>query len=104
MRVSCLSVRVAFQKSYSLHVIEHLDAPERFLSEILGVSAERVEVRCPNGEFQSCRDERKPLHLHDFSLAWFRNALKPFVDWDFNVRWDYSQSEPWEIVVEGYRK
>jgi hypothetical protein len=94
----------AFEGSYSWHLIEHVQDPNLFLSEILRVSAEKVEVRCPNGEYLSCKDETKPLHLHDFSLDWFREKLKAFSDWDFSVRWDYSQSEPWEIVVEGYRK
>ena len=94
----------AFEGSYSWHLIEHVQDPNVFLSEILRVSAEKVEVRCPNGEYLSCRDETKPLHLHDFSLDLFREKLKAYLDWDFSVRWDYSQSEPWEIVVEGYRK
>jgi hypothetical protein len=94
----------AFEGSYSWHLIEHVQDPNLFLSEILRVSAEKVEVRCPNGEYLSCRGETKPLHLHDFSLDWFREKLKAFSDWEFSVRWDYSQSEPWEIVVEGYRK
>ena len=104
MHVTCLPVHVRFKKACSWHVIEHIETPEKFLAEILRVSAKRVEVRCPNREFLSCRGETKPLHLHDFSLAWFRNALKLFGDWDFNLHWDYSQSEPWEIVVEGNRK
>jgi len=94
----------AFGRSYSWHLIEHVQDPNLFLSEILRVSAEKVEVRCPNGEYLSCRNETKPLHLHDFSLDWFREKLKVHLDWDFSFRWDYSQSEPWEIVVEGYRK
>jgi hypothetical protein len=94
----------AFEGSYSWHLIEHVRDPNLFLSEILRVSAEKVEVRCPNGEYLSCRDETKPLHLHDFSLDSFREKLKAYRNWDFSVRWDYSQSEPWEIVVEGYRK
>jgi SAM-dependent methyltransferase len=93
-----------FEGSYSWHLIEHVQDPNLFLSEILRVSAEKVEVRCPNGEYLSCRAETKPLHLHDFSLDWFRETLKAYHDWDFSFRWDYSQSEPWEIVVEGYRK
>jgi hypothetical protein len=43
------------------------------------------------------------LHLWDFSAGWFREQLQAFPGWDFLVRWDYSQSEPWELVVEGYR-
>jgi len=94
----------AFNGSYSWHLIEHLVDPEAFLRELMRVSAEKIEVRCPNGEYLSCRGETKPLHLHDFSLDSFREKLKVYPDWDFCVRWDYSQSEPWEIVVEGYKK
>jgi SAM-dependent methyltransferase len=94
----------AFRKVYSWHVIEHLPEPEPFLAECCRVADEQIEVRCPNGEYLSCRGEMKPLHLHDFSLDLFREKLKAHIDWDFSVRWDYSQSEPWEIVVEGYRK
>jgi len=93
-----------FRKVYSWHVIEHLPEPEPFLAECCRVADEQIEVRCPNGEYLSCRGEMKPLHLHDFSLDLFREKLKAHIDWDFSVRWDYSQSEPWEIVVEGYRK
>jgi hypothetical protein len=94
----------AFKRSYSWHLIEHLVDPEAFLRELMRVSTEQIEVRCPNGEYLSCRGETKPLHLHDFSLQWFQEKLSLYPDWDFAVRWDYSQSEPWEIVVEGVRK
>jgi hypothetical protein len=94
----------AFEGSYSWHLIEHLINPEAFLREVMRVSAGHVEVRCPNGEHLSCKGETKPLHLHDFSLSWFEEKLRAYRDWDFRVRWDYSQSEPWEIVVEGWRK
>jgi len=93
----------AVQKAYSWHLIEHLVDPELFLGELMRVSAEEIEIRCPNGEFLSCRAESKPLHLHDFSVGWFRETLRGFSGWDWAVRWDYSQSEPWEIVAEGYR-
>ena len=92
------------QGCYSWHLIEHLADAEGFLRELMRVSAERIEVRCPNGEFLSCRGESKPLHLHDFSRGWFARFLSGFPDWDFSVRWDYSQSEPWEVVVEGCRR
>jgi hypothetical protein len=94
----------AVKKSYSWHLIEHLVDPELFLRELMRVSAEEIEVRCPNGEYLSCKDETKPLHLHDFSVDGFREKLKPYLSWDFAVRWDYSQSEPWEIVVTGFRR
>lgn len=93
----------AFRNSYSWHLIEHLADPEVFLRELMRVSSE-IEVRCPNGEYLSCKGETKPLHLHDFSLLWFESKLQAFPDWDFAVRWDYSQSEPWEIVVLGTRR
>jgi hypothetical protein len=73
------------------------------LSFSLNSAAGEIEVRCPNGEFKSCRDELRPLHLWDFSRDWFQKQLNLFHGWDFLVRWDYSQSEPWELVVEGYR-
>lgn len=92
----------AFRASYSWHLIEHLEDPELFLSELMRVSGE-VEVRCPNGAHLSCRGEAKPLHLHDFSVEWFEKKLSAFHAWDFSVKWDYSQSEPWEIVVRGCR-
>ena len=94
----------AVKKSYSWHLIEHLVDPELFLRELMRVSQEEIEVRCPNGEYLSCKDETKPLHLHNFSLAWFSEKLKAYLNWDFAVRWDYSQSEPWEIVVTGFRR
>ncbi len=93
----------AFKSSYSWHLIEHLADSEAFLREIMRVSSE-VEVRCPNGEYLSCIDETKPLHLHNFGLSWFQEKLAAYRDWDFSVKWDYSQSEPWEIVVHGIRK
>jgi hypothetical protein len=94
----------AFEGSYSWHLIEHLPDPEGFLRELMRISAEKIEVRCPNGEHLSCKGKTKPLHLHDFSLQWFREKLCAYPDWDFSVRWDYSQSEPWEIVVLGVRR
>jgi hypothetical protein len=92
------------KKAYSWHLIEHLVDPELFLRELTRVSAEQIEVRCPNGEYLSCMRETKPLHLHNFSVGWFTEKLKAYQDWDFAVRWDYSQSEPWEIVVAGWRR
>lgn len=94
----------AFNNSYSWHLIEHLKDPGLFLTELMRVTAGRIEVRCPNGEHLSCKGEMKPLHLHDFSRTWFQEKLSSLPDWEFVVRWDYSQSEPWEIVVEGIRK
>ncbi len=94
----------SIQKVFSSHVIEHLPDPVAFLEELTRVAANEIEVHCPNGEHQTCRDETRPLHLHDFSLNQFRKMLEPFSNWDFNVHWDYSQSEPWEIVIEGMRK
>lgn len=91
----------AFNASYSWHLIEHLEDPDLFLSELMRVSGE-IEVHCPNGAYLSCRGEAKPLHLHDFSVEWFGLKLSAFPSWDFSVKWDYSQSEPWEIVVRGY--
>jgi len=92
------------EKAYSWHLIEHLVDPEAFLFELTRVSAGKIEVRCPNGEFLKWRSETKPLHLHNFSAAWFKERLKAYPDWDWSIRWDYSQGEPWEILVEGYRK
>ncbi len=94
----------SIQKVFSSHVIEHLPDPQAFLQELTRVAAESLEVHCPNGEYLTCKDETRPLHLHDFSLNQFRKMLEAFSNWDFNVHWDYSQSEPWEIVIEGMRK
>ena len=94
----------AVKKSYSWHLIEHLVDPELFLRELMRVSEEQIEVRCPNGEYLSCMGKTKPLHLHDFSVDWFSEKLKGYPDWDWALRWDYSQSEPWEIVVTGWRR
>ena len=91
------------QKAFSSHVIEHLPDPLSFLCELCRVATGEIEVHCPNGEFKTCRDELRPLHLWDFSFDWFREHLKAFPSWDFLVRWDYSQNEPWELVAEGYR-
>jgi len=87
----------SIQKAFSSHLIEHLPDPVAFLGELTRVAAGEIEVHCPNGEFQTCRDETRPLHLHDFNLSQFRKMLESFPDWDFNVHWDYSQSEPWEM-------
>ncbi len=94
----------SIQKVFSSIVIEHLTGPVVFLEELLRVAAKEIEVHCPNGEYQTCHDETQPLHLHDFSLSQFRKMLEAFSNWEFNVHWDYSQSEPWEIVIEGLRK
>ena len=83
----------AFKSSCSWHVIEHLRDPEVFLRELMRVSSE-IEVRCPNGAYLSCKDETKPLHLHDFSLEWFQEKLSVYQGWGFSVKWDYNQSEP----------
>lgn len=92
----------AFRSTYSWHVIEHLQDPEAFLQELMRVSGE-IEVRCPNGGYLSCRGEMKPLHLHDLSLEWFQEKLSVYRCWDFSLKYDYNQSEPWEIVVRGLR-
>lgn len=99
----------AFGKVYSWHLIEHLPKPESFLAECCRVADELVEVRCPNGDPNwkyglDAYGETKPLHLHRLTREWFEERLKVFPGWDWAVRFDYSQSEPYEIVVEGYRK
>jgi ubiquinone/menaquinone biosynthesis C-methylase UbiE len=99
----------AFGKVYSWHLIEHLEKPEVFLAECCHVADKLVEVRCPNGDPNwkyglDAYGETKPLHLHRLTREWFEERLKAFPDWDWAVHFDYSQSEPYEIVVEGYRK
>jgi len=99
----------AFRKAYSWHLIEHLPEPEAFLGDCCRVAAEQIEVRCPNGDPNwkyglDAYGETKPLHLHRLTREWFEERLKAFPGWDWCVRLDYSQSEPYEIVVEGYRK
>jgi len=99
----------AFRKVYSWHLIEHLLKPDDFLAESCRIAEEEIEVRCPNGDPNwayglAAYGESKPLHLHRFTREWFEEKLKAFPGWDWSVRFDYSQSEPYEIVVEGYRK
>jgi hypothetical protein len=98
-----------FRRVYSWHLIEHLQEPEAFLDECCRVAAEEIEVRCPNGDPNwkyglDAYGETKPLHLHRLTREWFEEKLKAFPAWDWAIRFDYSQSEPYEIVVEGYRK
>jgi len=106
----CLPFRDrGFRKVYSWHLIEHLGKPEDFLAECCRVADEEIEVRCPNGDPNwayglAAYDETKPLHLHRLTREWFELNLKSYLAWDWIVHFDYSQSEPWEIVVEGYRK
>ena len=98
----------AFRKVYSWHLIEHLENPKGFLEECCRIAAAEVEVRCPNGdpELKYGREaygESKPLHLQRLTREWFEAGLKGFLGWDWSVGFDWSQSEPWEIVVHGYR-
>jgi hypothetical protein len=83
--------------------------PDDFLAESCRIAEEEIEVRCPNGDPNwayglAAYGETKPLHLHRFTRESFEEKLKAFPSWDWAVRFDYSQSEPYEIVVEGYRK
>jgi hypothetical protein len=98
-----------FRKVYSWHLIEHLEKPEDFLAECCRVADEEIEVRCPNGDPNlayglAAYGETKPLHLHRLTREWFGSKLKSYPAWDWAMHFDYSQSEPWEIVVEGYRR
>jgi hypothetical protein len=99
----------AFKRIYSWHLIEHLPVPELFLAECCRVADEQIEVRCPNGDpnlayGRAAYGETKPLHLHRLTREWFDSRLKNYPGWDWNVHFDHSQGEPWEIVVEGWRK
>jgi len=99
----------AFRKVYSWHLIEHLVNPRGFLEECCRIATEEVEIRCPNGdpELKYGREaygESKPLHLHRLTREWFEAGLNGFSGWDWSVGFDWSQSEPWEIVVHGYRR
>jgi len=94
----------AFEKVLSWHLIEHVAHPELLLCELTRVSAERVEMRCPNGDHPSSFGESKPLHLHRLTQQWFEVKLRAFPEWDWSVRFEFSQGEPWEIVVSGVRR
>jgi SAM-dependent methyltransferase len=99
----------AFQKVYSWHLIEHLPDPGLFLAECCRVAAEQIEVRCPNGDPKrayglAAYGETKPLHRHRLTREWFDSKLKNCPGWDWTVHFDHNQGEPWEIVVEGWRK
>jgi len=98
----------AFRKVYSWHLIEHLENPRGFLEECCRVAAAEVEIRCPNGDRKlkygvEAYGESKPLHVSRMTRERFERELKAFAGWDWNVGFDWSQSEPWEIVVHGYR-
>jgi len=99
----------SFVRVYSWHLIEHLENPEGFLEESCRVAAEEIEVRCPNGDPAwaygvAAYGETKPLHVSRMTCERFERDLKAFPGWDWNVSFDFSQSEPWEIVVKGWRK
>lgn len=99
----------AFRRIYSWHLIEHLLDPEKFLAECCRIAEKEIEIRCPNGDpdlayGSAAYGETKPLHLHRLTREWFDSKLKAFPAWDWSVSFDYSQSKPWEIVVEGWRK
>lgn len=99
----------AFRRVYSWHLIEHLENPNGFLEECCRIAAEEIEVRCPNGDpgwayGVAAYGASKPLHVSRMTRERFERELKAFPDWDWNVRFDFSQSEPWEIVVSGVRR
>jgi hypothetical protein len=99
----------AFRRVYSWHLIEHLENPNGFLEECCRIAAEEIEVRCPNGDpgwayGVAAYGASKPLHVSRMTRERFERELKAFPEWDWNVRFDFSQSEPWEIVVLGVRR
>ena len=98
----------SFVKVYSWHLIEHLGNPSGFLEECCRVAAEKIEVRCPNGDRAlpygvAAYGETKPLHVSRMTREWFLEGFKSLPGWDWNVSFDWSQSEPWEIVAEGVK-
>jgi len=65
----------AFDKVICHHVIEHVEEPLRFLSELLRVSKSVVELRCPHRLSQNPL-KRSKHHKNFFNATWFRKTLR----------------------------
>jgi len=62
-----------FKKVFCYHAIEHVSNPYRVLQELLRVSNDRVEIRCPH---RFSKHAKMPYHRHYFTRTWFARALK----------------------------
>lgn len=83
--VQCDAQHLPFQANtfsmvYSEHLIEHVPNPTLLLSELVRVSKDKIEVRCPHrygdkmvhGPF----GKPHPEHVNSLSLKWFYTTLK----------------------------
>ena len=85
-----------FQKLTSYDVIEHVKDPAQMLGELLRVSRDEIEVRCPH---PSSRFANMPFHLHVLTPTWFTNILSK-ADVDFSVSVSDARGKSYENIVK----
>ena len=78
----------SFDKVMSHHVIEHTKTPFKFLSELIRVSKNEVEIKCPH---KLSRDAKTAYHVSFFNKTWFGKAceaLSPEIRYSVKVTLD----------------
>jgi ubiquinone/menaquinone biosynthesis C-methylase UbiE len=63
----------AFEVVCCYHVIEHLDNPEKLMSEAMRVSNRLVKIKCPH---RLSFNAKTDYHKNYFNSQWFHTALK----------------------------
>ncbi len=75
-----------FDKVVSHHVIEHTKTPLKFLKELIRVSKNEVEIKCPH---KYSRNAKTPYHVSYFSKTWFSQVCSSLQQ---KIRFDVSAS------------
>lgn len=63
----------SFEKVVSYHVIEHSKTPFKFLKELVRVSKNEVELKCPHRLSWAAK---APYHVSFFNKTWFNKACE----------------------------
>jgi len=63
----------AFRKTFCHHVIEHVANPHQLIREMVRVTEEKLEIRCPH---RFSKDAKCPYHKHYFTREWFAEIFE----------------------------
>ena len=73
----------SFVKTYCYHVIEHVSNPFKLIEELIRVTTQTLEIRCPH---RFSKHAKMPYHRHYFTRSWFDRV---FIGYKVRVKVTY---------------